>query len=131
MKSQLKRVDGEVTAMSKRIKALDENLELSESYIRTATTALAEAVQLEVESRKESQEEEEENDALSQFEMKMKLLEEKLAQAKLLAEEARQLDLSGVWNRNDFFQKDFFSKQIAAKQSCNYVQHVLADWLWL
>ena len=37
MRSQLKRVDGEVSAMSQRIKALDENLAKSEQYIKTAT----------------------------------------------------------------------------------------------
>ncbi len=46
MRSQLKRVDGEVSAMAQRIKALDANLELSEQYIKTATATLAEAVQV-------------------------------------------------------------------------------------
>ena len=46
MRSQLRRVDGEVTAMAQRIKALDQNLELSEQYIKTATATLAEAVQV-------------------------------------------------------------------------------------
>ena len=46
MRSQLKRVDGEVSAMAQRIKALDENLALSEQYIKTATATLAEAVQV-------------------------------------------------------------------------------------
>ena len=93
MKSQLKRVDGEVSAMSQRIKELDANLEKSESYIRTATVALSEAVQYEVENRQDNHEEEEE-DALSQFDAQMKLLEGKLVQAQILAEEARQLDLT-------------------------------------
>ena len=44
MRSQLKRVDGEVTALSQRIKALDENLAKSEQFIKTATAALADAV---------------------------------------------------------------------------------------
>ena len=46
MRSQLKRVDGEVSAMAQRIKALDDNLALSEQYIKTATATLAEAVQV-------------------------------------------------------------------------------------
>ncbi|QQP39462.1 Uncharacterized protein FKW44_020352 [Caligus rogercresseyi] len=49
MRSQLRRVDGEVTALASRIKALDEDLEKSEKYINVATVALAEAVQLEME----------------------------------------------------------------------------------
>jgi peptidoglycan hydrolase CwlO-like protein len=51
MKSQLRRVDGEVTALSARIKETDKNLEQSEKYIKTATGALAEAVQWQMENR--------------------------------------------------------------------------------
>ncbi len=51
MKSQLRRVDGEVSALSARIKEVDKNLERSEHYIKTATGALADAVQWEMENR--------------------------------------------------------------------------------
>ena len=84
MKSQLRRVDGEVAALSQRIKDLDVNLAKSEQYIKTATVALAEAVQYELENRKETQEEEREENALSQFDAQLKLLEGKLLQARLL-----------------------------------------------
>lgn len=82
MRSQLKRVDGEVTALSDRVKALDEGLEQSQKYINTATTALAEAVQYQIENGKDD---EDENDALSQFDAQLKLLEGKLVEARLLA----------------------------------------------
>lgn len=84
MKSQLRRVDGEVSALAQRIKDLDVNLAKSEQYIKTATVALAEAVQYELENRKETQEEEREENALSHFDAQLKLLEGKLQQAKLL-----------------------------------------------
>merc|ERR1711988_160392 len=77
MRSQLKRVDGEVSAMSQRIKALDENLAKSEQYIKTATAALAEAAAMEVERRKNAEENEDEevdNDPLSQFDTQMAIL---------------------------------------------------------
>lgn len=89
MKSQLRRVDGEVSAMADRIKALDENLEKSEQYIKTATVALAEAVQYEMENSKDQEKEE---NALSQFDAQMKLLEGKLLQARKLAEDTRELE---------------------------------------
>jgi len=92
MRSQLKRVDGEVSAMSQRIKALDENLAKSEQYIKTATAALAEAVAMEVERRKNAGEDEEngsdDSDPLSQFDAQMTLLEGKLLEAKYLAAKA-------------------------------------------
>ena len=91
MRSQLKRVDGEVSAMSQRIKALDENLAKSEQYIKTATAALAEAVAMEVERRKNAGEDEngsDETDPLSQFDAQMTLLEGKLLEAKYLAAKA-------------------------------------------
>eukprot|EP00093_Oithona_nana_P007015 07015.XXX_174903_175377_1 [CDS] Oithona nana genome sequencing. len=80
MRSQLKRVDGEVSALSQRIKALDENLAKSEQYIKTATAALADAVAMEVEN-----DEEDVNDPLSQFDAQMAILEGKLLEAKYLA----------------------------------------------
>ena len=85
MKSQLRRVDGEVVAMAERVRALDADLEKSEHHIKTATAALAEAVREQVENSKD---EEAEEDALSQFDAQMKLLEGKLmlARQRLLSE---------------------------------------------
>ena len=51
MRSQLRRVEGEVTALSTRVKKFDSDLEQSEKYIKTATVALADAVQWEMEHR--------------------------------------------------------------------------------
>ena len=96
MRSQLKRVDGEVSALSQRIKALDENLAKSEQYIKTATAALADAVAMEVERRKNSEENEDEevdNDPLSQFDTQMAILEGKLLEAKYLASKATSMSL--------------------------------------
>lgn len=93
MRSQLKRVDGEVAALSQRVKALDENLAKSEQYIKTATAALADAVAMEVERRKRDGEDEanlDDNDPLSQFDAQMVLLEGKLLEAKFLAAKANQ-----------------------------------------
>merc|ERR1712012_991930 len=52
MRSQLKRVDGEMNAFSSRVKEFDKHLEESESYIRQATAALSEVVSLQAEERK-------------------------------------------------------------------------------
>ena len=97
MRSQLKRVDGEVSALSQRIKALDENLAKSEQYIKTATAALADAVAMEVERRKNSgqdeNDEEDVNDPLSQFDAQMAILEGKLLEAKYLASKATSMSL--------------------------------------
>lgn len=95
MRSQLKRVDGEVAALSQRVKALDENLAKSEQYIKTATAALADAVAMEVERRKKAGEDEansglDDSDPLSQFDAQMVLLEGKLLEAKFLAAKANQ-----------------------------------------
>ena len=97
MRSQLKRVDGEVSALSQRIKALDENLAKSEQYIKTATAALADAVAMEVERRKNSPEDTEEeiiSDPLSQFDAQMAILEGKLLEAKYLASKASNMSSS-------------------------------------
>ena len=51
MKSQLKRVDGEVNAFASRIRDFDKKLEESEKYVRLATEALADAVALQIEVR--------------------------------------------------------------------------------
>jgi len=85
MRSQLKRVDGEVTALGERIKALDDNLAKSEEYIKTATAALAEAVAMEITDNENS---EENNNPLSQFDAQMAILEGRLLQAKYLASKA-------------------------------------------
>lgn len=82
---QLRRVDGEVAAMAARVRAVDENLEKSEKFIKTATAALAEAVRYQTEHSKEEGEEE---NALTRFDAQMKLLEGKLMQAKSLAKES-------------------------------------------
>ena len=94
----MKRVDGEVSALSQRIKALDENLAKSEQYIKTATAALADAVAMEVERRKNSPEEEEEiiSDPLSQFDAQMAILEGKLLEAKYLASKASTMSTTTI-----------------------------------
>ena len=100
MRSQLKRVDGEVAALSQRIKALDENLAKSEQYIKTATAALADAVAMEVERRKNAGEDDIEdinaNDPLSQFDAQMTILESKLLEAKYLAAKANNTHASST-----------------------------------
>ena len=100
MRSQLKRVDGEVAALSQRIKALDENLAKSEQYIKTATAALADAVAMEVERRKNAGEDDIEdinaNDPLSQFDAQMTILESKLLEAKYLAAKANNTHTSST-----------------------------------
>lgn len=90
MRSQLKRVDGEVLALSQRIKALDDNLEKSEQYIKSATQALSEAVAIEVENKGTKQGDGNDDYALSQFDAQMTLLEGRMRHAKLLAEEVNQ-----------------------------------------
>merc|ERR1711988_842589 len=85
MRSQLKRVDGEVAALGQRIKALDDNLAKSEQYIKTATAALADAVAMEITDNDHS---EENNNPLSQFDAQMAILEGRLLQAKYLASKA-------------------------------------------
>lgn len=96
MRSQLRRVEGEVSALSTRVKKFDSDLEQSEKYIKTATAALADAVQWEMDNRKDCQEEEEESNAISQFDAQLRLLEGKLLQAKILAScgEDGELDAS-------------------------------------
>ncbi len=88
MRSQLKRVDGEVSALSQRIKDLDENLVKSEQYIKSSTAALAEAVAMEVERQKNAGEDEDDVSPLSQFDAQLVLLEGKLMEAKYLAAKA-------------------------------------------
>jgi len=91
MRSQLKRVDGEASALASRIKEFDTNLEKSEQLIKSATVALAETVELELERKRLKRENNEddsdcdESHPLSQFDAQMALLEGKLMQAKQLA----------------------------------------------
>lgn len=109
MRSQLKRVDGEVSALSQRIKALDENLAKSEQYIKTATAALADAVAMEVERRKNSGQEEAEkdiSDPLSQFDAQMAILEGKLLEAKYLASKASTLSSNHASHVSDACKSD-------------------------
>lgn len=87
MRSQLKRVDGEVAALGQRIKALDENLAKSEEYIKTATAALADAVAME-RIADQDHSAEENNNPLSQFDAQMAILEGRLLQAQYLASKA-------------------------------------------
>ncbi|CAB4064493.1 TPM1 [Lepeophtheirus salmonis] len=83
MRSQLRRVDGEVSALSQRIKALDVDLEKSEKYIKVATSALVEVVEQEMQENSNYKNE----DELSLFDAQMSLLEGKLIEAKVLAAE--------------------------------------------
>merc|ERR1712226_596202 len=102
MRSQLKRVDGEATALATRIKEFDANLEKSEQLIKTATLALAETVELEMERKRikrENNEEDsdcDESDPLRQFDAQMALLEGKLVQAKQLASQDHIISLPAV-----------------------------------
>jgi len=85
MKSQLRRVEGEVNALSSRVKQLDKNLEESEFYIKTATSTLAEAVAIQVEEAKNSNHEDEDNNPLSAFDRQVAFLEGQLKGARVLA----------------------------------------------
>ena len=87
MRSQLKRVDGEVNALSSRVRQLDENLEESERYIRTATTALAEAVQLQIEESSSA----EETNTFSAFDQHVSFLEAQLREARIRASQSFQI----------------------------------------
>ncbi|XP_044757404.1 tropomyosin-1, isoforms 9A/A/B isoform X9 [Coccinella septempunctata] len=85
MKTQLKRAESEVAALNRRIQLLEEDLERSEERLATATAKLAEASQAADESERickalESRSNMEDD--------RVTLLEEQLAQAKLIAEEA-------------------------------------------
>lgn len=92
MRSQLKRVDGEVKALSSRVKQLDKNLEQSENYIRTATAALADAVLLQIEESKSlSDQQESQQDNLSAFDQHVLFLEAQLKEAKLKASQSFQI----------------------------------------
>ncbi len=84
-RSQLRRIDGDVRALAERIDQIDARLTQSEGYIRTATVALADAVETQLQEKSHDQ-----DDVLSQFDAQMRLLEGKLEQAKALARCARE-----------------------------------------
>lgn len=85
MRSQLKRVDGEVNALSSRIKEFDQKLEESERLIREATCALAEAVTLQIEESKNRNKEDEKESELSAFDQHVLFLEAQLREARIKA----------------------------------------------
>ncbi len=89
MRSQLKRVDGEVNAFSARIKEFDRKLEESERLIRTSTGALADAVALHIEDcnkrRQSADDEDEKESSLSAFDQHVLFLEGQLREARIRA----------------------------------------------
>ena len=91
MRSQLKRVDGEVNALSSRVKKLDMNLEESERLIRTATSALSECVSLQIEESKSRSQETESQSNLSAFDQHILYLETQLKDAKIKASHSLQI----------------------------------------
>jgi len=91
MRSQLKRVDGEVNALSSRVKELDKNLEESENYIRIATAALADTVALQIEESKSRNDDKESESDLSAFDQHVLFLEAQLKEAKIKASQSFQI----------------------------------------
>lgn len=91
MRSQLKRVDGEVNALAGRVKKLDMNLEESERLIRSATAALSECVSLQIEESKSRSQETESQDSLSAFDQHILYLETQLKDAKIKASQSLQV----------------------------------------
>merc|ERR1719385_266485 len=91
MRSQLKRVDGEVNALSSRVKKLDMNLEESERLIRTATSTLSECVSLQIEESKSRSQETESQSNLSAFDQHILYLETQLKDAKIKASHSLQI----------------------------------------
>jgi len=91
MRSQLKRVDGEVNALSSRVKQLDKNLEESENYIRIATAALADTVALQIEESKSRNDDKESESDLSAFDQHVLFLEAQLKEAKIKASQSFQI----------------------------------------
>merc|ERR1719195_1502414 len=85
MRSQLKRVDGDVNAFSSRVKEFDKHLEESENYIRQATSALADVVALQAEEDKSQNEDNENESNLSAFDQHVLFLETQLRDAKMKA----------------------------------------------
>ena len=91
MRSQLKRVDGEMNAFSTRVKEFDKNLEESENYIRQATSALAEVVALQAEEDKSKNEDNENESNISAFDQHVLFLETQLREAKMKASQSFQI----------------------------------------
>lgn len=91
MRSQLKRVDGEMNAFSSRVKEFDKHLEESEAYIRQATSALAEVVALQAEEDKSKNEDTENESNLSAFDQHVLFLETQLRDAKMKASHSFQI----------------------------------------
>jgi len=91
MRSQLKRVDGEMNAFSSRVKEFDKHLEESEAYIRQATAALAEVVALQAEEDKTQNEDNENESNLSAFDQHVLFLETQLLNAKMKASQSFQI----------------------------------------
>merc|ERR1712012_1273093 len=91
MRSQLKRVDGEMNAFSSRVKEFDKHLEESESYIRQATAALSEVVSLQAEEHKSQNQEDEDESNISAFDQHVLFLETQLRDAKMKASQSFQI----------------------------------------
>jgi len=91
MRSQLKRVDGEVNALSSRVKMLDMNLEESERLIRSATSALSECVTQQIEESNTRNQETESESNLSAFDQHILFLETQLKEAKIKASQSLQI----------------------------------------
>nr|XP_027229125.1 tropomyosin isoform X11 [Penaeus vannamei] len=85
MNVQLKRAEGEVAALNRRIQLLEEDLERSEERLNTATTKLAEASQAADESERARKCLE---NRANMEDDRVGILEAQLAQAKHIAEEA-------------------------------------------
>ncbi|XP_014208133.1 tropomyosin isoform X6 [Copidosoma floridanum] len=85
MGNQLKRAESEVAALNRRIQLLEEDLERSEERLATATAKLAEASQAADESERIRKTLE---NRTNMEDERVALLEQQLAQAKLIAEEA-------------------------------------------
>ncbi|XP_051157905.1 tropomyosin isoform X5 [Leptopilina boulardi] len=83
--NQLKRAESEVAALNRRIQLLEEDLERSEERLATATAKLAEASQAADESERIRKALE---NRTNMEDDRVSLLEQQLAQAKLIAEEA-------------------------------------------
>jgi len=117
MKSQLRRVEGEVNALSNRVKQLDKNLEESEFYIRTATITLAEAVAIQIEEAKNSNhDEDEDNNPLSAFDRQVAFLEGQLKGARVLARKSFL-----ILEDCDLEQEQISNKMIAAGIPANII----------
>ena len=91
MRSQLKRVDGEMNAFSSRVKEFDKHLEESEHFIRQATSALADVVSLQAEEDKSKNEDTENESNLSAFDQHVMFLETQLLNARMKASQSFQI----------------------------------------